>query len=86
MAPQEELGAGGIVDEIDALAQDEVQAEAGSSTGILEEVIEVAGGLGGEPEGTARASSEVNTSVLLQCLGSSFPSPVITCVPSRVCV
>ena len=66
MAPQEELGAGGIVNGINAQAQltsqAEVQAEAGSSTGILEEVIEVALAGGGEPESTA--SSGLITSVL----------------------
>ena len=50
---QEELGAGGIVNGIDALAeaQAEVQAEAGSS--MLEEEVALAGG--GEPEGIASA-------------------------------
>ena len=60
MALQEELGAGGIVNGIDALAeaQAEVQAEAGSS--ILEEEVALAGGC--EPEGIA--SSGVIASVL----------------------
>jgi hypothetical protein len=59
---QEELGAGGIVNGIDALvleAQAEVQAEAGS---ILEEEVALAGG--GEPEGIATGSAGVIASVL----------------------
>ena len=61
---QEELGAGGIVNGIDhalAEAQAEVQAEAGSST-ILEEEVALAGG--GEPEELGIASAGVIASVL----------------------
>ena len=61
---QEELGAGGIVNGIEALAeapsQAEVQAEAGPS--ILEEEVALAGG--GEPEGLGIASAGVIASVL----------------------
>ena len=58
---QEELGAGGIVNGIDALVevQAEVQAEAGS---ILEEEVALAGGA--EPERIATGSAGVIASVL----------------------
>ena len=61
---QEELGAGGIVNGIDALvleAQVEVQAEAQAGS-ILEEEVALAGG--GEPEGIATGSAGVIASVL----------------------
>ena len=59
---QEELGAGGIVNGNEALAeaQAEVRAEAGPS--ILEEEVALAGG--GEPEGIATGSAGVIASVL----------------------
>jgi hypothetical protein len=61
---QEELGAGGIVNGIEALAeaQAEVQAEAASGSSILEEEVALAGG--GEPEGLGIASAGVIASVL----------------------